>query len=315
MVVGAGKMGLAHLKVLRALQPGALACWAPSGRARDAVAAADATFFSGSLGDALRSFEPSHVVIASPVETLTPVALEILSCGVTHVLIEKPAALTLRDAQRLAQAEVASSASIRIAYNRRFYSSVRTALARIRRQSEPILSVLFEFNESFPNPSGPVTHAECVRHRWVVANSLHVIDTALFPVGMPDPKRSYFLQSGRTMWHPSGGVFIGGGETVSGVPFTYHANWSGPGGWGIEWVTPSARYVLRPLETLAIMRPGCRDREDIPLEDDLDDRFKPGVYLQDRAFLDGSTDLVSARISDAMSLIALGNAIGGYSEC
>ena len=97
------------------------------------------------------------------------------------------------------------------------------------------------------------------------------------------------------------------------MPFAYHANWAAPGRWGFEWMTPSARYVFRPLEKLAVMPSQSFNLEEIPLDDELDRSFKPGVYLQNQAFLfggDDAADLVS--LEHALSLVRLGEAIGGY---
>jgi predicted dehydrogenase len=313
LVIGAGKMGSAHLQALVALEPDALAGWAPSERRREAAESVGAGFFHGPLDAALDAFQPTHVVVASPVETLTPISLQLIAAGVRHLLVEKPVALSGAEGAALAAAVKASGAQLNVGYNRRFYSSIRTAQRLIAEAGEEIESVAFEFNEVVPDPAGPLAHAPSVRERWLLANSLHVIDSALFPVGHPDPLRSSFTLSGALAWHPSGSVFVGSGLTVLSKPFVYHANWSAPGRWSFEWMTPSARYVFRPLEKLAVMRRGSFNLEDVPLDDELDRRFKPGVYLQDRAFLFGgeeAADLVS--LENALSLVRLGEAMAGY---
>lgn len=312
LVIGVGKMGLAHLQALAALGPDALAGWAPSDRRKESVESTGARFFSGALEAALDSFQPTHLVVASPVETLTPIALLAISSGVRHLLVEKPVALSPAEGQTLAAAVAASGVSLHVGYNRRFYASIRTALSRIEEAGEKIESVLFEFNEVVADPAGPPGHALPVQERWLLANSLHVIDSALFPVGLPDRDQSRFQAQGQLPWHPVGSLFVGSGVTVTGVPFAYHANWNAPGRWGFEWMTPSARYVFRPLEKLSVMRRGSFNLEEVPLDDELDRRFKPGVYLQNKAFLagDGSAGLVS--LEDALALVRLGGEIAGY---
>lgn len=313
LVIGAGKMGSAHLQALAALEPDALAGWAPSERRREAAASAGAGFFHGPLDAALDAFQPTHVVVASPVETLTPISLQLIAAGVRHLLVEKPVALNGAEGAILAAAVKASGAHLHVGYNRRFYSSIRTALRLIAEAGEEIGSVTFEFNEVVPDPAGPLGHAPSVRERWLLANSLHVIDSALFPVGHPDPVRSSFASSGALAWHPAGSVFVGSGLTVGGKPFAYHANWAAPGRWGFEWMTSSARYVFRPLEKLAVMRRGSFNLEDMPLDDELDRRFKPGVYLQNRAFLFGGEEAAGlVSLEHALSLVRLGEAMGGY---
>jgi predicted dehydrogenase len=313
LVIGTGKMGSAHLQALAALAPDALAAWAPSLRRRDAAESVGAQFFHGELSAALDCFQPTHVVVASPIETLTPISLELITAGVRHLLVEKPVALSSQEGAALAAAVKTTETRLYVGYNRRFYSSIRTAKQLIADAAEEIGSVAFEFNEVVPDLAGPQGHSLAVRQRWLIANSLHVIDSALFRLGDPDLELSTFISSGSLPWHPTGSIFVGSGLSTSGKPFAYHANWTAPGRWGFEWMTPSARYVFRPLEKLAIMRRGSFSLETIPIDDELDRRFKPGVLLQDRAFVlggDEGADLVS--LEHALLMVRLGEAMAGY---
>lgn len=312
LVIGVGKMGLAHLQALAALRPDALAGWAPSDRRRESVEATGALFVQGTLDEALSAFDPTHVIIASPVETLAPIAMKVMAAGVRHLLVEKPVALNSAEGLLLSNAVATCGASLHVGYNRRFYTSIHTALRLISEAGERIESVLFEFNEVVADPAGPLGHAPEVRERWLLANSLHVIDSALFPVGHPERFRSNFAASGSLPWHRAGKLFVGSGETIAGVPFAYHANWGAPGRWGFEWMTPSARYVFRPLEKLAVMRRGSFSLEEVALDDELDCRFKPGVYLQDRAFLTGDGDAGLVSLDEALALVQLGEEMAGY---
>jgi predicted dehydrogenase len=314
LIVGHGKMGQAHLNAVIALEPDALAVWAPNKTFEnfdfDCI-----QFFNKNLEEAVQIFRPTHAIIASPINTLIPISLQLIGLGVRHLLVEKPVTLNIREGAILTAAVKASGVSLYVGYNRRFYSSVRTALRLIADAGEEIESVFFEFNEAFPKSSVPSKYLSAVFERWVIANSMHVIDSALFPVGHPDPSSSVFYRSGGLIWHPAGSIFVGAGTTSLGKPFTYHANWETPGRWGFQWMTSSARYVFQPLEKLAVMRRGNFILEDVPLKDELDQLFKPGVYLQNRAFLfggDQASELVS--LEYALSLICLGKRIAGYSE-
>lgn len=312
LVIGVGKMGLAHLQAFAALKPDALAGWAPSDRRREGVESTGAVFLSGTLDEALASFRPTHVVVASPVETLAPIARQVMAAGVRNLLVEKPVALNSPEGRELAEAVSACGAKLHVGYNRRFYASTRAALSMIEAAGERIESVLFEFNEVVGDPAGPTGHAPSVRERWLLANSLHVIDTALSPVGHPEMSRASFSRSGQLGWHPAGSCFVGSGQTSQGVPFAYHANWAAPGRWGFEWMTPSARYIFRPLEKLAVMRKGSFSVEDVAIDDALDRSFKPGVYLQNQAFLAGDHDAGLVSLAYALKLVALGEKMAGY---
>ena len=313
LVIGVGKMGSAHLQALAALAPDSLTGWAPGSRQR--VVERDmggAVVRRDELSVTLAAVCPTHVILASPVETLTPIAIQVMNAGVKHLLIEKPAAMDQRECRMLMACAAESGAQIYVAYNRRFYASVRAALAHMQSAGENIESILFEFNEVM-STQGPDAAPE-VKASWLLANSMHVIDTAFHPVGLPDLLRSRFQRSGGLPWHPTGSVFVGSGYTTLGVPFAFHANWDAPGRWGFEWMTKSTRYVFRPMEKLSIMSRGRFDLEQMTLDDGLDIQFKPGVYLQNKAFLAGDRSAGLVTLPEAAALVPLAQKIAGYSE-
>jgi predicted dehydrogenase len=311
LVIGIGKMGQAHLQSLIDLDLGALAAYSPSDSRKKTVKLfSEIQYYSGDLADALRAFAPSHVIVASPVETLAPNAMLAMEIGIKNILIEKPAALNIDEGTLLKKTAILYGADVYVGYNRRFYSSIRTALSLISEAGERIESSVLEFNEVVASNEGPTGQKESVRARWLLANSLHVLDSAFFPIGYPDVGRSHFCRSGTIGWHPSGQVFVGSGLTTSGVPFAYHANWAGPGRWGFEWVTPSARYIFRPLEQLSVMRRSSFNLETITINDEFDRRYKPGVFLQNRCFLTAPQNLVS--LDQALQLLKVGEIVGGY---
>ena len=68
---------------------------------------------------------------ASSVDDLAASAELALQAGVSKVLVEKPGALHLGELEQLEATAAARSASVSIAYNRRYYASVRAARERI----------------------------------------------------------------------------------------------------------------------------------------------------------------------------------------
>ena len=313
LVIGVGKMGTAHLQALADLAPDVVTGWAPGSRPRAAERdVVGAIVRRDDLQDTLAAVKPTHVIVASPVETLTPIATEVMKAGVKHLLIEKPAAMDQSECRLLLACAAETGAEIYVAYNRRFYASVRGALAHMRAAGESIESVMFEFNEAMP-AQGPGAAID-VAARWLLANSMHVIDTAFHPVGLPDMQRSLFQRRGGLSWHPAGSVFVGSGETTTGIPFAFHANWDAPGRWGFEWMTKSTRYVFRPMEKLSVMRRGRFEMEPMALDDELDTRFKPGVYHQNAAFLANDKTAGLVPLSEAAVLIPLAQKIAGYPD-
>jgi hypothetical protein len=73
--------------------------------------------------------------------------------------------------------------------------------------------------------------------------------------------------------------------TDQGVLFSYFADWEAPGRWGVEVMTRKNRLIFCPMEQLQITQLGSVKVEFEPLEDKLDQDFKPGLYLQTKTFL------------------------------
>ena len=83
--------------------------------------------------------------------------------------------------------------------------------------------------------------------------------------------------------------FSGSGITNKQALFSYHANWSAPGRWGLELNTNKHKLIFRPLEKLQIQQKGSTKIEFIKdINYSLDEKYKPGLFLQVSKFLSSS---------------------------
>jgi hypothetical protein len=98
-----------------------------------------------------------------------------------------------------------------------------------------------------------------------------------------------------------------------GIPFSYQADWEAPGRWGVELLTRQHRYLLRPLETLQAIPLGSVDPQPITLDDALDQKFKPGLYLQCEAFLNGHTQQLCS-LAQQIKAFPIYTRIAGYAS-
>jgi hypothetical protein len=194
-----------------------------------------------------------------------------------------------------------------IAYNRRFYDSVEQAKEKIR-EDGGILSLQMDFTEWGHIVESLPTKPE-VKESWLLANSTHVIDLAFHLAGAPKDWKCW--HRGTIPWHKSAARFCGSGVTEKGVLFSYISDWQSAGRWGIEIMTPQHRLVLRPLEELQIIKRGTLNLQDVEPISDLDRQFKPGLFRQTKAFLDGnSPDMCT--LSDQIRNIEYYKRIAGY---
>lgn len=231
-------------------------------------------------------FQPKAAIVAVNTTSLAEAASTLMEARIPRLLIEKPAGLDSESVSALAnQAQMAGTEAY-VGYNRRFYASVEAARAMITADGGAI-SIKFDFTEARRRIEA-LNKDPAELGGWFYANSTHVIDLAFFLGGLPSTLSA--ASWGGLSWHPSGAVFTGHGRTVDGCNYSYHANWLSPGRWGVEIMTPLRRLILQPIEQLSVQGEAGFATHPVSLEYSLDRDYKPGIFLQTKAFLDGASD-------------------------
>lgn len=304
LIAGGGDMARAYAAVLAELGFGAAAFCQSLKTAEDFRAATGLACAGGGVSGwvATGAEPPEAAIIAVPVDRLTEVSADLMARGVKRLLVEKPAGIDAAAVAELARAAGQAGAEVYVAYNRRFYGSVRK-LRALAHEDGGIVSFTFDFTE-LSDRVGALSSPAAVLAHWGNANSTHVIDTAFFLGGMPAEVSG--LRSGGFDWHPSAARYSGHGVSRGGALFSYSADWDAPGRWGIEMNTRARKFVLRPMESLQVQARNTFSLQPQALDDDLDQRFKPGLFRQTRAFLTGedATDLLGiAEHAERLALI------------
>ena len=223
---------------------------------------------------------PESVIVAVGVEALAKTSVELMEWGVKRILLEKPGGLNSEEITRVHEAAEQYGTDVSVAYNRRFYSSVKKA-REIIEQDGGVLSFHFEFTELVRKIEKNIK-TPSIKEHLVLANSTHVVDLAFHLGGNPETISVY--HQGGLDWHPSASVFAGSGVAKTGALFSYSANWEAPGRWGVDLLTRSRRLILQPLEQLQVQEQGSFDRKTVDIDDVLDKTFKPGLYKMVEAF-------------------------------
>jgi len=247
---------------------------------------------------------PEYIINAVSIDALFETSMCILNAGCKNVLIEKPGALYL---DQLNEMKTYNKSNVFIGYNRRFYPSVNK-LRDLLKEDGPLSSCRFEFTE-WPKAVLSNGYSSEILKNWVLANSSHVIDLFIFLCGYPEVIKSF--QNGALNWHKRGAQFSGAGITELGVTFSYHADWNSYGRWGVELMTSNNKYVLQPLEQLKFQKKYSTKTQNIDLQQENNTRFKPGLYQQTRAFLNGDITRICT-LSDHIKNTKIYNLIAGY---
>jgi predicted dehydrogenase len=286
LLVGAGQMAIDYNKVLAAFGIAPMVFGrgkASADRFRDATGLVPST---GSLNDQIAGVGaalPATAIVTVNAHQLAEVSGSLIRSGVRRLLVEKPAALDLSEADGLLAVASAHGAEVCVAYNRRFLASVMAAQDIIAADGGA-LSVKFDFSEPARRIATLGKPARELK-TWFYGNSTHVLDLAFHLAG--PPTRLSGDVSGGSVIDPDTGIFAGHGLAGTGCHVTWHANWVAPGRWGVEVLTRENRLILQPLEKLRKQTHAGFAEVEHPIDDADDLAFKPGLLKQTRAFLTG----------------------------
>ena len=282
LLVGAGPMAVQYAKVLQGMEKPFVVV----GRSQQSADAFNTQVGVQPLTGGVENFFPSvqpitHAIVAVSVEQLEYSSTYLLNKGVKHLLVEKPGAMTLEAIERIQVLAQSLGASIYIAYNRRFLSSVIKARELIE-EDGGVTSFNFEITE-WSDTIQKIPKAEGVKENWFFANTSHVTDLAFYLGGKPRQMATF--TAGDLPWHSRAARFAGAGETTDGALFSYSGDWEAPGRWAVEILTRSRRFIFKPLEKLQAQRINTVTVETVEVDSRLDVDYKPGLYLQVEHFL------------------------------
>jgi predicted dehydrogenase len=311
-LLGAGTMALDYFRVLHHLDHEIKVIGRGQASADSFAGRTDVRPFVGGLASFLETSPIccTHAVVAVSIDELADTTIQLLEYGVKNILVEKPAGLNSKEINLVANIAHQHNAIVYVAYNRRFYAATLMAKQFILNDGG-VTSFNFEFTE-WSHEIEKLKLPMCIKQNWFLANSTHVIDLAFYLGGKPSELNAF--HAGSLDWHPSSAVFSGAGRTIDGKLFSYSANWDAPGRWGAEFCTKNFRLIFRPMESLQIMRKGSVSIKTFNVEgQDLDNEFKPGLFLQTKAFLDDNENADLCRLSDHVKMLPVYSEIAGYS--
>lgn len=287
LIVGAGNMAQEYARVLSELEQKFVVVGRGISSAKRFQESTGIEVKTGGLEEYCKTQQLEYIEFAfvtTGMEELASTTRTLIDRGVRKILVEKPAGIDLSEVEELYKYASALNAKIYVAYNRRFYSSVQKA-QEIISMDGGVKNFNFEITE-WGHVIEALEKPDKVKQNWFLANTSHVIDLAFYLGGIPESLESFY--SGSTAWHERSYAYSGAGISSTGALFSYFGNWGAPGRWSVEVLTPKNRLILCPLEKLMIQKIGSIDKEYVDLSDELDKEFKPGIYLQVKAFLDNN---------------------------
>ncbi len=282
-LVGGGNIAQHHLEVLKDL-PGvevfALADADPQ------VLRETAERFSipqrwPSHRDLLERERPDAVFVLVSVMNVAAVATAFIREGIPTFL-EKPPGLYAAHTRRLAELAGQRHTLAMVGVNRRFYSVLLRG-RELLRESGPVRSVTIEAHEDLARVRSNPKWPEEVARRWSAANGIHALDLLRFFGGEVAQVQALH----RAVEGPGPdccAALISFAQGAVGRALMDHF---APGGHRLEVRTRGATLTSEQGFSAATFQ--RRGAGPLRLEpDELDQRYKPGFFRQDRAFVEGA---------------------------
>lgn len=289
-IIGTGYMAIEYAKVLQNLKCNFIAIGRGSDNSNKFKEISGVDCIDGGLEKFLKTNPklPEAVINTVGIDSLSSTTRILVEYGIKYILLEKPGFGNPNELSETLLLSKKYNSIILIAYNRRFYQSALKALEIIHTDGG-VKSFNFEFTE-WSHSISKLDKPTIEHNNWFYGNSTHLIDLAFYLGGKPKLLNCY--KTGSLNWHPSGSIYSGSGETESGALFSYIANWQSPGRWNLEIATNNYRLIFRPLEKLQIMKIGSVHIDYVDeINYEFDEIYKPGIFLQTKAFLNNEKNL------------------------
>jgi predicted dehydrogenase len=289
---GAGNMAEEHAKVFLALDHVQLVGVTSRTKAR-AIKFADQFSISevcSSIPELYQRTEPDLLVIAVPELETKSVAFAAFDFP-WRILIEKPAGYNLDEGNLILNRAEEKNVEVYVGLNRRFYSSaIQISDGLLASPSEK--RFIYVQDQQSVQDAINIGQPQIVAENYMYANSIHLIDLIpLFCRGKPTSINNILPWRGCETERVLSVIHFSDGDIA-----VYDGVWKGPGPWSCSVSTTAARWTMQPLEELQVQFSGERKREQLSI-DDVDLKFKPGLFKQNVAVISAIRGQESVAVS------------------
>lgn len=247
----------------------------------------------------------THAIVAVNEKYCFSVVSLLIRNKIKNILVEKPGAKNIHELKKLQKIELQSKSKIYIAYNRRFYESVKFVKDLVKKD-KGIISTSFSFTEWIDKIES-AKFEKYLKKKWFYFNSLHLIDLIFYLIG--DPKL-IFSKSAKKNKNFTRSLYLGFGVSKKNIHFSYHSNWESAGRWSIFLFTKKRNIILSPLEQVQIQNRNSIKIEFLKFNSKRDEKFKPGIPGMIDCFLSSKKDLM--KLKEYIQKFKVYSKIAGY---
>ena len=309
ILVGAGPMASNYVDVLKAQSLNFYVVARDKNKTEKFKRKKNVNIIHGGINKLIKEnvIKTNFAIVCVDAENLYQVSLSLIKNGIKNILVEKPCGINKEEIKSLHNYSQKYSTNLLIAYNRRFYETVKNA-RKIIEDDGGLRACFFEFTE-WSHQIEKESVKDIFKEKLLLCNSTHVIDLFLFFCGKPKSISSY--HKGEIKWHKNGSAFSGSGISLNNIVFSYIADWESAGRWNLELTTPKRRIYLSPLEKLYCMDRGKLDKYEVKSKNNLDKLYKPGLFAMVDSFMKNNHNDF-CKIKDQLENFEIYYKIGNY---
>ncbi|GAB4201290.1 MAG: Gfo/Idh/MocA family oxidoreductase [Roseiflexaceae bacterium] len=199
------------------------------------------------LAEALDSTNAEAVLITASLGAHIPVTLAALDAG-KHVLVEKPFAPSVEEAQAAVEAAEARGLVLMVSQNYRFYPAIRATLALLREQLlGPISAVSIDFRRYANGNPGPANRHHALAQPLLMDMAIHHFDLMRLLTGQEPQQVSCHA------WNPPWSNFVEPATAAATITFdggavvSYRGSWVSAGAptpWAGDWLIECERGAI-----------------------------------------------------------------------
>ncbi len=297
-IIGAGYMAQEYFKALSQFsQIEVVGIFARNKNAALAIVGEESDVYIASSVEDLYLKTLAHAVIVAVSELGTPKVMEAVFLYPWKSLVEKPVGINFESASRIVQNARESKRISFAALNRRYYDSILTTQVELNKTvGKRVIRINDQENTAKARMLG---YPEEVVKNWNHANSIHLIDLFLFFArGKAETIASKFTKLGAESFLVESRI-----EFSSDDIGLYSCYWNTASSWSLNVNVDALEFELRPLEVMRF-----RNLESMVWHEharnELDIRFKPGIYRMCLDFLNAIQGLESSLQTIDQALIS-----------
>tara|TARA_B100000945_G_C20321588_1_gene567931 strand:- start:93 stop:1025 length:933 start_codon:yes stop_codon:yes gene_type:complete len=273
-VIGAGKIADKHLEVIKTIRKFNIVSITSRtyGKANKLAKKYKIKNINNSIREMVNKNKLDCILVFVSAENMFKTLKQVINYNLPF-FFEKPAGLSFKETNILADLAKKKKVKNMVGLNRRFYSVFDKGKKFLERKGG-IKGIIVEGHERFWKVSKRKNKK--VYNNWIFANGIHTFDLLRYFGG--EIKKFHSFSNNR-------GIFKN--ITIStkfknNIIGTYVANWNSPGGWSVTLYGEGYTVIFKPLENGLIIDKKFKTKKIKP--DEADKKFKPGFLKQMETF-------------------------------